>query len=159
LIAGEREGLLTAIGVVMNSSNRHSCSLRSDFSKYHEPALRNWRLLNLFYPNYGESPGGEGVIVEVGRPGTSPTNQKLITNDSLDELAALPGVIAVVPREWMYGGAIINYNRLEAGMGLTGVGLDDLSTLGVEAQGGTTARTWTAIIGSQVPNNSQSTLG
>jgi putative ABC transport system permease protein len=107
------------------------------------------------YPNYGESPIGPGVVaVEVVGPGGVPANQKLITNDSLTELSAIPGVIAVVPRDWMYGGAIITYNRLETGIGITGVGTNDLTILGVEAQvGSTTLERGTAIIGSQIPNN------
>jgi putative ABC transport system permease protein len=106
------------------------------------------------YPNYGENPGGDVVKVEAIGPGGQPANQKLITTESISELSALPGVIAVVPREWMYGGATITYNRLEAGFGMTGIGLDDLSTLGVEAQQGTTVLDrGTAIIGSEIPNN------
>jgi putative ABC transport system permease protein len=107
------------------------------------------------YPNYGESPGGPGMVaVEVIGPGGVPSNQKLITNDSLVELRSLPGVSAVIPRDWMYGGANITYNRLEAGIGITGIGTNDLSILGAKALDGTTTlERGTAIIGSQIPNN------
>jgi putative ABC transport system permease protein len=107
------------------------------------------------YPNYGESPGGPGMVaVEVIGPGGVPSNQKLITNDSLVELRSLPGVSAVIPRDWMYGGANITYNRLEAGIGITGIGTNDLSILGAKAlEGTTTLERGTAIIGSQIPNN------
>lgn len=111
-------------------------------------------------PNYGgEGPGGPIVMeksVGLGGGGGSnqPLNQKLVTDESLPELAALPGVAAVVPRDYMMGGAIISFERLEGGSGITGLGLDDLSTLGYQAESGTTRlEKGTAVIGSQVRNN------
>jgi putative ABC transport system permease protein len=104
------------------------------------------------YPNYGDYGPGP-VMVEAGRDSTPP-NQKLITTSSLEELAGIPGVIAVIPRDYIYGSAIINYGRLETWGNIMGVGAEDLSLLGVEAQQGTLElQKGTAIIGALVPNN------
>ncbi|MGH2524471.1 MAG: ABC transporter permease, partial [Anaerolineales bacterium] len=107
-------------------------------------------------PNYGEGPGPVGpgpVSVSVaGGPGQPPPTQKLITDASLKELAALPGVVAVVPRDYMQGGAILSLGRLETYGSIVGVGTQDLSTLGLEAQAGTLAlEKGTAIVGAFVP--------
>ncbi len=108
------------------------------------------------YPNYDDS-GGGGVVMSMGGGGgggggETPPTQKLITNDSLVELAAIPGVVAVIPRDYLYGPAILNYNRLENWANLIGVGTKDLTQLGLEAQAGTlTLEKGTAIIGAYVP--------
>ncbi|MBN2146907.1 MAG: ABC transporter permease [Anaerolineales bacterium] len=97
------------------------------------------------FPNYGE-----GMMA--GGSGGGETQVKLITNDSLDELAAIPGVVAVIPRDYLYGGSTIEYNRLETWGNLIGVDTADLSELGLEAaQGELTLSNGTAVIGAQVP--------
>ena len=80
-------------------------------------------------PNYGEYPGGPGPVVVQAGEGT-PTNQQFITDQSLDDLAALPGVTAVIPRDYLQTGGMITFNRLETYAGLIGVGINDLSALG-----------------------------
>ncbi len=109
-------------------------------------------------PNYGEGPGGPGpVVVEIapgGGPGKPPSNQKLVTNDSLAELAALPGVVAVVPRDYLQTGGMISYQRLEGWVNILGVGITDLSVLGLTAKEGTlTLEKGTAVVGSMVSQN------
>lgn len=96
------------------------------------------------FPNYGDSnvPPGPAQNQQV----------KLITNDSLKELAAIPGVIAVIPRDYLYGGAMIQFGRLEAYANLIGVDTEDLSLLNMQPASGTvTLAKGTAVIGSQVP--------
>ncbi len=95
------------------------------------------------YPNYGEyDPSGQ-----------QSQQTKLITNDSLEELAAIPGVVEVIPRDYLYGGSILQYKRMESWASITGVGTNDLSILGVEALSGTlTLEKGTVIIGSEIPN-------
>jgi putative ABC transport system permease protein len=101
-------------------------------------------------PNFGE-PGPGPAPADAG--GAPPT-QQLITNDSLAQLAAIPGVSVVVPRIWMEGEAILTYNRLETWAGVMGMGLPDLGEIDLEAQAGTTTLGRGAlIIGSQIPNN------
>ena len=96
-------------------------------------------------PTYGNmGPGGpagpQPMMVQkaaavAGGAGSSP-NQKLLTDNSIAELAALPGVIAVVPRE--NAGGLIKLQRLESYVSVTGVGVSDLSVLGLTAQQGVT---------------------
>lgn len=108
-------------------------------------------------PNYGEVTDGRGIIVEIPplRPGGGGSpNQKLITDQSLQELAALPGVVSVIPRDYMQGGGAMYYNRLESWLGVTGMGIADLSQLGLKAQGGILElKRGEAIIGAMIPSN------
>ena len=102
------------------------------------------------YPNYGEvaqgSPGGKLVV------NGAPSVQTLITNDTINQLAAIPGVVSVIPRDYIQGAAILKYNRMETYSGIIGIGAQDLSYLGVELQGGEyTLAPGTAVIGSMVP--------
>ncbi len=106
-------------------------------------------------PNYGEGPFGPGMVVEGGKGSAGqPPNQKLITSDSLVEIGALPGVEAVIPREYLMGGGTLQYQRLETYPSILGVGVSDLSMLGLTAEQGELAlERGTAIIGSQVAKN------
>ncbi len=91
-----------------------------------------------------------------GSSGSSPQTPKLLTNRALDDLRAIPGVVAVIPRDYMMGGLTIKYHRLEAGANIIGIGTDDLSGLGMEAtQGGVELARGTVIIG---PNGGQQLL-
>ena len=103
------------------------------------------------YPNYGDvmevyvggGGGGKGI----------PSVQTLITNDTITQLAAIPGVTSVIPRDYIQGSAILKYNRMETYAGITGVGAKDLEYLGVDLQGGeNTLNKGTAVIGAMVPN-------
>jgi putative ABC transport system permease protein len=103
-------------------------------------------------PNYGDmaqgSYGGKGGVVVNG---AAPV-QTLITDDTLKQLAAIPGVVSVIARDYIQGSAILKYNRLETYTGIIGVGAPDLNYLGVELQGGeNTISTGTAVIGSMIP--------
>ena len=106
-------------------------------------------------PNYGDAPFGPGMVVEAGKgSGGQPPTQKLITNDSLEEIGALPGVEAVIPREYLMGGGTLQYQRLETYPSILGVGVSDLSTLGLTAeQGELILGRGTAVVGFQVAKN------
>jgi putative ABC transport system permease protein len=100
-------------------------------------------------PNYG-GPGPVAVSIGPGDPG-SPTP---ITKDTLDALAAIPGVQHVIPRDFMQGEGILNYNRLETWAGIQGMGIQDLSQLDYDLQSGSLMlERGTMIIGSQIPIN------
>ncbi len=107
-------------------------------------------------PTYGGGPMMPGVAVKVsggGGSGDQP-QQKLITEDSLTELAALPGVVTVIPRDYPQGGFMMKYNRLEGGANVIGIGVDDLSMLGLQAsQGVLTIEKNSVVIGSMVSRN------
>jgi putative ABC transport system permease protein len=103
-------------------------------------------------PNFGEGPGPVVLETRPSGRGQPPSNQKLITDDSLKELAALPGVESVIPRDFLQGGAQLDFGRLQGFGNIIGVGASDLSQLGLEAQAGTlTLQKGTAIIGVYVP--------
>jgi putative ABC transport system permease protein len=111
-------------------------------------------------PSYGDSGVGMKVMIASGGGGGGsvsaggPQTPKLLTNRALEDLRAIPGVEAVIPRDYLQGSLIIKYNRLEAGSNVIGIGTNDLSQLGLEAsQGGVELANGTVIIGPMVANN------
>ncbi len=103
------------------------------------------------YPNYQDM-GPSGYAGKGGSESSTPV-QTLITNDTISQLSAILGVKAVIPRDYIQGGSVLKYNRMETYTGLIGVGAPDLSYLGVDLQGGeNTLNPGTAVIGYQVPN-------
>jgi putative ABC transport system permease protein len=110
------------------------------------------------YPNYQVSGQGMAVSVKGGGGnsggGNSTPVQSLITNDTITQLSAIPGVALVIPRDYIQGSAILQYNRLETYVGIIGIGAQDLSYLGVDLQGGEyTLNSGTAVIGAMVPSS------
>jgi putative ABC transport system permease protein len=102
------------------------------------------------YPNYQVM--GQGVVYS-GKGGGSEVTpvQTLITNDTITQLSAIPGVALVIPRDYIQGSAILNYNHLETYTSIIGIGAQDLSFLGVDLQGGEySLNPGTAVIGSMV---------
>jgi putative ABC transport system permease protein len=102
-------------------------------------------------PSYGEGPvtGGPG-----GGGGGGSSQVKLLTNQALEELRAIPGVEWVSPREFLWSGGMIRFRKLEGWMNIIGVDVNDLAALGMEAAQGSTAlgRT-TIVVGPMVANN------
>ncbi len=107
-------------------------------------------------PSYGGEmvmmgPGGGGGG---GGSGGTLDEPRLLTNSALDELRAIPGVESVIPREYIMTGAMLKFQKLEAGVNIIGIGTDDLSTLGIEASEGETALgRGVIVIGVMVPLN------
>ncbi len=106
-------------------------------------------------PNYGEYSASGQVFIGPGGGGgggsAPPPNQKLITTDSLSELAAIPGVQAVISRDWLSVGGLLTFGRLEGYASITGVGVSDLSVLGVTPASGTLSlEKGTVIVGALV---------
>ncbi len=112
-------------------------------------------------PSYDMMGNGPKVVMAAGvgggGGGTGPNGlqaPKLLTNKALEELGAIPGVTAVIPREYMMAGLIIRYNRLEGGSNVMGIGTDDLGELGLAAtQGVTQLARGTVVVGPMVANN------
>lgn len=101
------------------------------------------------WPNYGEiipGPGGDGEA--------APVQQTLLTDQSVADIRALPGVSAVIPQNYLQGGAIISIGRLEGGGQMIGVGTGDLSEMGFKAQAGTLGlERGTIVVGANVAQN------
>lgn len=75
-----------------------------------------------------------------------------ITDQTLAEFAAIPGVEAVIPRDWAQVGTILRVGRMENWPSLMGVGVDDLSVLDYPLAAGTLAlERGTAVVGYSVP--------
>jgi putative ABC transport system permease protein len=108
------------------------------------------------YSMEGGGGGGGGVMsgVKVVGGGSGSDGTTLLTNEALDSLRAIPGVVAIIPRDFFYGGVTIKYKRMEGGANIIGVGSSNLGDLGLEASQGTLdLAKGTVIIGSQVTNN------
>lgn len=107
------------------------------------------------YPNYGEGPilgGGGRVVAEVG--GAQQSQQKLLTPAAIAEIAAIPGVSDVIPRDYLYGGGVLRYGRMENYASVMGVGVSDLSVFEYKLAAGTLQlERGTAIIGGWMAKN------
>ncbi|MFN8399295.1 MAG: ABC transporter permease [Anaerolineales bacterium] len=104
-------------------------------------------------PAYG---GGTmfGPVGGGGEVASAPEDVKLLTNSALQDLRAIPGVTAVIPRDYMFSNSFVSYKKLQGYSNIFGVGTSDLSELGLEAQQGTTALSRaTVVIGYMVPQN------
>ncbi len=91
-------------------------------------------------PSYGTEGGPKGMVMAVsaggggggGSSGGGLQSPKLLTNSALEELRAIPGVSAVIPRDYMMSSVILKYNRLEGGSNIIGIGTDHLGELGLK---------------------------
>jgi putative ABC transport system permease protein len=139
---GRRKGraLLTAIGVVIGTAAVVVLvSLGLGLQRSMSVQVGNISELTQIQvsPNYGDY--GGGFMVEVAVPGGGPTgpppNQKLITDQSLKDLANLPGITGVYPRDYLQGGQI-QLGKLEGWGSFLGVTPETMEGLGLEAQQG-----------------------
>ena len=109
-------------------------------------------------PTYGEAfyggGGGGGGGVVVSGPGVETPQQQLITEQSLEDFAALEGVIGVYPRDYLQGGAVIKLGRLENYPNVMGVTEAELADLELPlAQGTSELSRSAAVIGAYVAMN------
>ena len=144
---------LTAIGVIIGSAAVVVLvSLGAGLQKNATEQLGNIGDLTAINvsPIFGE---GDGPIRPGGPGGPGgPSAQKLITDETLRQFAALPNVTAVIPRDWLQTGYIMRVGRLEGYGSLVGVGTDDLTALGLSPAGGELKLAKnTVVVGSQVP--------
>lgn len=105
------------------------------------------------YPNYGEMAYGDKAMASSSAAQTT-TGQTLITNQTITDLQAIPGVVSVVARDSIRGQAVLKYGELENYTNIMGVSIDDLSKMGFKLDSGTLElKRGTAIIGAPVQNN------
>jgi putative ABC transport system permease protein len=105
---------------------------------------------------YGGGGGGGGGPVVVQSSGTSslPQGPVLLTNTALNQIREIPGVQAVIPRDYLGASLVIHYQKMEGGGNIIGVATDDLANLGMESDQGTTELDkGTIIVGIMTPNN------
>jgi putative ABC transport system permease protein len=111
-------------------------------------------------PGYGGE-AGPGVAIAVGAKGggggvgsLDASQPKLLTNEAIAGLAAIPGVERVVPREYFMGSFMLEYQDLDGGGNIIGMNPEDMTALGIEAQQGQAQPEKGKItIGVMVPNN------
>lgn len=103
----------------------------------------------MVYPGFSEGP-----VVAVAGPGAASGTTTPLNQAAIDTIAAIPGVTAVIPQDYLQTWAIIRAGRLEGGSQIMGVGTEDLGQLGVTAdQGELLLSRGTVIVGSQVANS------
>lgn len=96
------------------------------------------------YPFFGEPDPNTG-----GPSSTTPLTEKTVA-----ELQALPGVTAVIPQDYLQSWGFITLGRLQGGSQFIGAGTDDLAELGVRAQAGSlTLERGTIVVGSGIPQS------
>ena len=151
---------LTAIGVVIGTAAVVILvSLAIGLQKNANEQLYGIGDLTLIQvsPSYGEGGmmmGGGGFAMGGGGGGGSQTDLPKLTNSALDDIRAIPGVVAVIPQEYFYSMMVMKYQRLEGNSSLRGVDTPDLSLLGLEAQQGSTeVKRGGVVIGAMVAAN------
>ena len=87
-------------------------------------------------PGYGIGDGGISPAVKMGGGGGGTGEMKLLTPDALKEIAAIPGVESVIPRDYLQGEAYFEFNRMQTYANVISMGERDLSKLGLVAQSG-----------------------
>jgi putative ABC transport system permease protein len=108
-------------------------------------------------PSYGEGMMVSGPVMMGGGGGGGGGGQSdlpVLTNSALDEIRAIPGVVAVMPQEYFYSMMTMKYQRLEGNASLRGIAINDLSILGLEAmQGSAELKRGGVVIGAMVAAN------
>ena len=156
---GRRKGrvALTAVGVIIGTAAVVLLvSLAIVFQQDTNTRLGNIADLTNIYvnPNYGGMMMGPGGMVMPGEGGQEQPKPTLLTTQALKELAEIPGVQQVIPREYLQGGFTLTYGRLMGNGGVMGVGTDDLAIFDYKlAEGTTRLERGQAIIGGWMIKN------
>jgi putative ABC transport system permease protein len=152
---------LTAIGVVIGTaavvilvSLAIGLQMNANEQLY---GIGNLSQINVM-PGYGDMEGGRGPVMVMGGGGGGSSGGsggsgdiKLLTNNSLKELQTIPGVVSIIPREYLNASMMLSYKKMMGYGSIFGVGTDDLSSLGLDAEQGVTSLSrGSVIIGPQV---------
>jgi len=87
----------------------------------------------------GRGGGGGGMVMEAFAGSGQPDQTLLVTDQTLRDLAEIPGVAGIYPRDWLQGATIINLGRLEGYPNIVGVPPEFLTDMGYELQSGEAA--------------------
>lgn len=153
---GRRKGrvLLTAVGVVIGTAAVVVLvSLAVGLQKNATQQL--WGISDLtsieVYPGYQEvavKGGGGGGVVQGGE------TVQMLTPTAIKDIEALPGVKKAVIHDYLQTGVEVKFGKLSTYGNVTGVNVDNLADLGLEAEQGTTELVkGTAVVGSWFPRN------
>lgn len=153
----QRKGrvFLTAIGVVIGSAaivvlvslaQGLKQNANEQFGNIAEMSqiqvMPNWEAIDM-----GMASSGVVAISEYTEPDP-------ITPAAIEEMAAIPGVKAVIPRAYLMASAMMKYDKLETYANILGMGTDDLANLSYPMLSGTSVlQKGTVIIGKEVLNN------
>lgn len=86
-------------------------------------------------------------------PGVEPT-QALITNQTVADISAIPGVASVIPQDGLRGWAYLTVGQLEGSGNIVGIPPDGLQQLDLQTQGGhLNLERGTIVVGYAIPNN------
>src|SRR5688572_12438873 len=130
---------LTAIGVVIGTaavvilvSLAIGLQMNANEQLY---GIGNLSQINVM-PNYGGEEGGGGgsgpkVMVSGSLGGGS--GVMMLTNQAIKDLQAIPGVTAVIPREYLNANMMVGYKKMMGYSNMFGVATEDLSVLGLKA--------------------------
>ncbi len=151
---------LTAIGVVIGTaavvilvSLAIGLQMNANEQLY---GIGNLSQINVM-PNYGGGEGGgggSGPIMIGGDSSGGGSEMMMLTNNAIKDLQAIPGVTAVIPREYLNANMMVGFKKMQGYSNMFGVATEDLSILGLKAdQGVTTLSRASVIIGSQVALN------
>ena len=100
----------------------------------------------------GGSPGGGGGGSTVRT--SSSAEEVALTDDMLEEIAAIEHVEDVIPKQSISGSSTLIYQKFEGRVSLTGLGIDDLSQMGLTASEGELAlSSGSIILGASVTEN------
>ncbi|MCZ2128538.1 MAG: ABC transporter permease [Anaerolineales bacterium] len=140
---------LTAIGVVIGTSAvvilvslAIGLQMNANEQLY---GIGDLSLINVM-PSYGGG-GGGGMIYGGGGGGMTETGDtKLLTNNALQELRAIPNVVSVIPREYVSANVFVTYKKLQGYSNVYGVGTDDLANLGLKTQQGNSLLSRSSIV-------------
>lgn len=142
---------LTAVGVVIGTASvvvlvSLGLGLQANFtsSMY---GIGDLTLVQV-YPGFGGGGGGGGGIA------IEQSQTKLVTDETIDEMYGISGVINVIPRDNFYSMSSLKFKRLEGYGQIIGLQLDDLANIGYTADQGTTVLTkGSVIVGAQMGRN------
>ncbi len=101
---------------------------------------------------------GEGLVMgggDIGRGGGGNSGPRVLNEAAMSEMAALPNVALVVPRDMLQGSAVARFGQLEGYLNLTGVGvITNVTALGYKMkQGSGVLEKGGLIIGANVARN------
>ncbi len=143
--------VLTAIGVIIGTAA--VVTLISLGAGLKESATSQlWGINSLsnieVYPGYPEMMGGY-------MESFTESDIKKITPDVISQFEAMPGVQRVIIKQMVDAGMEMKLDKLVGWGNITGVNLEDLADMGVEAQQGTTdlSGKGTIVVGSWIKNN------